>query len=133
MKPAGVACSVCSCFPKASAMKSIEFLLVFRCLLQPCAMDDDNSTTTRLLTLLNVSAVKAGKRKWLYEDPVPSHKLNKRKSVQLSEDLSIAIIGTDGIVSRPNQPQEKHATTTTVNGNDSTKNDCMCDVHFSAA
>ncbi|KAF7376468.1 DUF1253-domain-containing protein [Mycena sanguinolenta] len=39
-------------------------------------MDD---TTTRLLTLLNVSATKAGKRKWTAVDEFPSEKLNKRK------------------------------------------------------
>ncbi|KAJ6498953.1 digestive organ expansion factor [Mycena sanguinolenta] len=39
-------------------------------------MDD---TTTRLLTLLNVSATKAGKRKWTAVDGLPSEKLNKRK------------------------------------------------------
>jgi U3 small nucleolar RNA-associated protein 25 len=44
-------------------------------------MDDGNSKTTRLLTLLNVSAIKAGKRKRTYEDQdlQPSVKLNKRK------------------------------------------------------
>jgi U3 small nucleolar RNA-associated protein 25 len=48
-------------------------------------MDDGNSTTTRLLTLLNISATKAGKRKRTYEDEfVPSQKLNKRKSIRFS-------------------------------------------------
>jgi U3 small nucleolar RNA-associated protein 25 len=44
-------------------------------------MDDGNSKTTRLLTLLNVSAVKLGKRKRTYDDKdlQPSVKLNKRK------------------------------------------------------
>jgi len=41
-------------------------------------MAADNNTTTRLLTLLNVSATKAGKRKWA--DYVPAEKLNKRKT-----------------------------------------------------
>jgi U3 small nucleolar RNA-associated protein 25 len=51
-------------------------------------MDDGNSTTTRLLTLLNVSAIKAGKRKRSYNDDEfqPSVKLNRRKPVQ-SEPL----------------------------------------------
>ena len=44
-------------------------------------MDDLNATTTRLLTLLNVSAVKTGKRKRTFDDSVPAPKLNKRKSV----------------------------------------------------
>ncbi|KIK69128.1 hypothetical protein GYMLUDRAFT_637166 [Collybiopsis luxurians FD-317 M1] len=48
-------------------------------------MSDENLTTTRLLTLLNVSATKAGKRKW--EPYVPAAKLNKRKSVKLAEDV----------------------------------------------
>lgn len=55
-------------------------------------MADDNSTTTRLLTLLNVSATKAGKKKW--EPYVPAVKLNKRKSVKLvveSEDLALPV------------------------------------------
>lgn len=43
-------------------------------------MDDGNSITTRLLTLLNVSATKIGKRKRPEQDFFPSEKLNKRKS-----------------------------------------------------
>jgi U3 small nucleolar RNA-associated protein 25 len=50
-------------------------------------MDDANLTTTRLLTLLNVSAVKTGKRKRTFDDSTPAPKLNKRKSV-LFADLS---------------------------------------------
>jgi U3 small nucleolar RNA-associated protein 25 len=56
-------------------------------------MDDGNSTTTRLLTLLNVSAVKTGKRKRDFNDSVPVQKLNKRKSVlftDVSNDEQIA-------------------------------------------
>ena len=45
-------------------------------------MDDGNSITTRLLTLLNVSATKIGKRKRIEEDFIPSEKLNKRKSTE---------------------------------------------------
>ncbi|KAJ3981033.1 digestive organ expansion factor [Lentinula detonsa] len=52
-------------------------------------MVDENSTTTRLLTLLNVSATKAGKKKW--EPYVPADKLNKRKSVRLVENESPAV------------------------------------------
>ncbi|PPR05899.1 hypothetical protein CVT24_006640 [Panaeolus cyanescens] len=43
-------------------------------------MDDGNSVTTRLLTLLNVSATKVNKRKRTTDEFVPSTKLNKRKS-----------------------------------------------------
>ncbi|RPD57540.1 digestive organ expansion factor [Lentinus tigrinus ALCF2SS1-7] len=46
------------------------------------AIDDSSSTTTRLLTLLNVSATKAGKRKRTYADIKPVEKLNKRRAVQ---------------------------------------------------
>lgn len=46
-------------------------------------MTDANSTTTRLLTLLNVSATKAGKRKWSAADEFPAEKLNKRKIARL--------------------------------------------------
>jgi len=48
-------------------------------------MDDGNSVTTKLLTLLNVSATKIGKRKRFEDDFVPSEKLNKRKSISFSE------------------------------------------------
>ena len=42
-------------------------------------MDDGNSITTRLLTLLNVSATKIGR---IEQDFIPSEKLNKRKSTE---------------------------------------------------
>ncbi|KXN84148.1 U3 small nucleolar RNA-associated protein 25 [Leucoagaricus sp. SymC.cos] len=49
-------------------------------------MDDGNSVTTKLLTLLNVSATKVGKRKRTYEeDLVPSAKLNRRKSASFAD------------------------------------------------
>ncbi|KAF8893541.1 hypothetical protein BD779DRAFT_1661040 [Infundibulicybe gibba] len=51
-------------------------------------MDDDNSTTTRLLTLLNVSATKSGKRKWITEEHPQSEKLNKRKSVKIQDETA---------------------------------------------
>lgn len=48
--------------------------------------DDTNAVTTRLLTLLNVSATKIGKRKRSYQDTDPPHeKLNKRKSIHFSD------------------------------------------------
>lgn len=54
-------------------------------------MDDGNNSTTRLLTLLNVSAIKTSKRKRTTfddPDPLPSQKLNKRKSVLFADLLS---------------------------------------------
>ena len=52
------------------------------------AIDRGNETTTQLLTLLNVSATKAGKRKWILDDARPAEKLNKRRNVQLEEENS---------------------------------------------
>lgn len=49
------------------------------------AIDRGNETTTQLLTLLNVSATKAGKRKWILDDARPSEKLNKRRNVQFGD------------------------------------------------
>jgi U3 small nucleolar RNA-associated protein 25 len=49
-------------------------------------MNDADITTTRLLTLLNVSATKAGKRKWTAVDDFPSEKLNKRKTARFMMD-----------------------------------------------
>ena len=46
-------------------------------------MDDGNSVTTKLLTLLNISATQIGKRKRVDDDFVPAEKLNKRKSVTI--------------------------------------------------
>ncbi|OCH93789.1 digestive organ expansion factor [Obba rivulosa] len=46
------------------------------------AVDDKNATTTRLLTLLNVSATKSLKRKLASEEPQRAEKLNKRRSLQ---------------------------------------------------
>ncbi|KAK7053261.1 rRNA-binding ribosome biosynthesis protein utp25 [Paramarasmius palmivorus] len=50
-------------------------------------MDDGNATTTKLLTLLNVSATKVGKRKWeIHEESRPKEKLNKRKTAKFAID-----------------------------------------------
>lgn len=50
-------------------------------------MDEDNNVTTRLLTLLNVSALKSTKRKRVDDaQPRPSDKLNKRRSVQFTDE-----------------------------------------------
>lgn len=51
------------------------------------AIDDSSSTTTRLLTLLNVSATKAGKRKRTYEESKPVEKLNKKRAVVVAPVL----------------------------------------------
>ena len=49
-------------------------------------MGDTNEVTTRLLTLLNVSGTKIGKRKRPFEDDDrPPEKLNKRKSIRFSD------------------------------------------------
>jgi len=46
-------------------------------------LEEDNNTTTRLLTLLNVSALKSSKRKRTESiEPAPRIKLNKRRSLQ---------------------------------------------------
>lgn len=44
------------------------------------AIDRGSETTTKLLTLLNVSATKAGKRPWIEEPTKPGEKLNKRRA-----------------------------------------------------
>ncbi|KAL0581931.1 rRNA-binding ribosome biosynthesis protein utp25 [Marasmius crinis-equi] len=46
---------------------------------------DDNSTTTKLLTLLNVSATKSGKHKWdAHDEHRRPEKLNKRRTVKIA-------------------------------------------------
>lgn len=50
------------------------------------AIDNSNSATTRLLTLLNVSATKVGKRKRNTDDVVVGEKLNKRRTVVFETD-----------------------------------------------
>ena len=49
-------------------------------------MKENDTTITRLLTLLNVSATKAGKRKWSFEEDEPIPKLNKRRSIQFATE-----------------------------------------------
>ncbi|KAJ6521901.1 digestive organ expansion factor [Mycena vulgaris] len=73
-------------------------------------MSDPNSTTTRLLTLLNVSATKAGKRKWTAVEEFPAEKLNKRKTARftleetsLSEETPAA---TEIVIDAPVEPIE---------------------------
>ena len=48
------------------------------------AIDRENGTTTQLLTLLNVSATKLGKRKWILDDIQPTQRLNRRRTVKFS-------------------------------------------------
>lgn len=55
-------------------------------------LDRGNETTTQLLTLLNVSATKFGKRKWSSDDSRPKEKLNKRRVVFLDEPTAVAIV-----------------------------------------
>ncbi|EPT04571.1 hypothetical protein FOMPIDRAFT_1057882 [Fomitopsis schrenkii] len=51
------------------------------------AVQDPNSVTTKLLTLLNVSATKVGKRKQPIDDVLaqPSEKLNKRRAISFDD------------------------------------------------
>lgn len=58
---------------------------------------DGNSTTTKLLTLLNVSATRLGKRKWDGVDEFkPGEKINKRKSVRIDvEPTDLTVVETD--------------------------------------
>ena len=52
------------------------------------AIDQGSTATTKLLTLLNVSATKVGKRKRVYGSTNEPTKLNKRKkSVRLPGDM----------------------------------------------
>lgn len=56
------------------------------------AIDDGTSVTTKLLTLLNVSATRVGKRKIETEDFVPAEKLNKRRSISFSENVAVRLL-----------------------------------------
>lgn len=66
------------------------------------AIDRGNETTTQLLTLLNVSATKSGKRKWILDDARPSEKLNKRRNVQFG-DASENENGGRAVEQRPDE------------------------------
>ncbi len=56
-------------------------------------LDDWNSPTTKLLTLLNVSAAKSSKRKFFDHEgsSTPKQKLNKRRVELLSPDLAAQV------------------------------------------
>ena len=59
--------------------------------------EEDNNTTTRLLTLLNVSALKSSKRKRTESiEQTPRVKLNKRRSVQFDVTESISASQKEG-------------------------------------
>ncbi|PPQ97532.1 hypothetical protein CVT26_006521 [Gymnopilus dilepis] len=59
------------------------------------AIDDGNPVTTKLLTLLNVSATKVGKRKRYDDDIAPTQKLNKRKSISFAETTTTRILDNE--------------------------------------
>lgn len=67
-------------------------------------LEEDNNTTTRLLTLLNVSALKGSKRKRTESiEPTPRVKLNKRRSVQLDATESSSVTSKED-EGRPEAP-----------------------------
>jgi len=60
-------------------------------------LEEDNNTTTRLLTLLNVSALKSSKRKRTESiEPSPRVKLNKRHPVQVDVAESTSAASEEG-------------------------------------
>ena len=73
-------------------------------------MDRGNETTTQLLTLLNISATKAGKRKWLVDESRPKEKLNKRRVVLLAEPIAVKVLEDKGEDSdeEPEAQEVKH-------------------------
>lgn len=59
-------------------------------------LEEDNNTTTRLLTLLNVSALKGSKRKRTESiEPAPRVKLNKRRSAQANATESTPTVSKE--------------------------------------
>lgn len=66
-----------------------------------------NETTSKLLTLLNVSATRPGKRKWIFDDHTPSSRLNKRKTVRYAEDTGIAVSPNAGNVKEDSRKDVK--------------------------
>lgn len=55
-------------------------------------LDDWNSPTTKLLTLLNVSALKSSKRKFIDQQDSSSQKLNKRRVLDLDHSSPNAAV-----------------------------------------
>jgi hypothetical protein len=69
-------------------------------------LNDWNSPTTKLLTLLNVSSAKSLKRKFFDQQSSPSRKLNKRRVqdsvspspvVEANGDVEVAEFGEGGV------------------------------------
>ena len=74
-------------------------------------MDEANVITTRLLTLLNVSATKIGKRKRPYEDDnPPQEKLNKRKSIQFQDSEPVSSHAPEAQASEDHMGGDKQET-----------------------
>ena len=74
-------------------------------------MDNGNSIATRLITLLNVSATKIGKRKRAEQDFIPSEKLNKRKSTEPTRSASSS-------EEKENDPAKEEGTVLATSGED---------------
>lgn len=74
------------------AAKTVHILLATAAhdpfILSQMAIDRGSETTVQLLTLLNVSATRAPKRKRLAECAEPRQKLNKRRTIQYEEGSS---------------------------------------------
>ena len=68
------------------------------------AIDESSSATTRLLTLLNVSATKASKRKRTFEESKPVEKLNKKRTVQIATPDESSGSASEG---SPSEEKEK--------------------------
>ena len=72
-------------------------------------LDRGNETTTQLLTLLNVSATKSGKRKWESDEPRPKEKLNKRRVVLLEEPTATIAAEPSELVESDTKEAQKTA------------------------
>ncbi|KAG6897775.1 hypothetical protein C0992_011188 [Termitomyces sp. T32_za158] len=88
--------------------------------------EDPTSITTALLTLLNVSATRAGKRKVQVEVFVPAEKLNKRKSARISETASTPEV--DAERREDNVPEKEE--TMQEEGNDALDTTDAYELHF---
>ncbi|KAG2016434.1 digestive organ expansion factor [Coprinopsis cinerea AmutBmut pab1-1] len=73
------------------------------------AIDDGTNVTTKLLTLLNVSATKVGKRKRPVEEVVPSEKLNKRKTISFSDKVDVQYLESTKPPKESKKTKEKAA------------------------
>ncbi|KAF8971254.1 digestive organ expansion factor [Flammula alnicola] len=101
-------------------------------------MDHGNSVTTKLLTLLNVSATKIGKRKRVQEEFVPSEKLNKRKSISFTDtnttsekESTIAIeVEKEIVVSKTDGQEEEVDETADGNAEEPTSSNDGYETHF---